>query len=99
MPYMMPGEGCLRSIDESVEEMYVGGSVKSVALLSDPDRVIVGLWPGEVLLVNVRLAEVVKRYVGHSHRVTSVAVSRDGRCMVSGCEDGMVRRWKVEGGR
>ena len=97
-PYMMPVEGCLKSVDESVEEVYIGSQVSSVALLPDANRVIVGTRSGEVLLVDVRLAEVVKRYVGHTNVVHSVAVSRNGRWMVSGSWDGTVRRWDVEGG-
>ena len=68
-PCLLPLKDCLRSVDESVEEVYVGSEVYCVALLPCPNRVIVGVAPGEVLLVDARLAEVVKRYAGHTRRV------------------------------
>ena len=98
-PYMLPVEGCLGRLGESVEEVYVGSVVKSVALLPNSNRVVVGVGSGEALLVDVRLAEVVKRFIGHTGTVTSVAVSRDGRWLVSGSMDGTVRRWDVESDR
>ena len=97
-PHILPVEGCLTSVDESVKEMYEGSQVSSVAMLPDPNRVIVDVRSEEVLVVVVKLAEAVKRYVGHTDWVTPVAVSRDGRWMVSGSEDGAVRRWDVECG-
>ena len=97
-PWMVPQEGCLESVDEYVEEVYVGSAVFSIALLPEWSRIIVGVKSGMVSLVDVRLAEVVKRYVGHTGPVLSVAVSRDGRWMASGSMDGTVRRWDVEGG-
>ena len=97
-PYMVPEEMCLESVRESVQEMYVGTMVFCVALLSDPNKTIVGMESGEALLVYFRSTEIVKRYVGHSDMVRSVAVSRDGRWMMSGWWDGTMRRWDVEGG-
>ena len=94
---MLPLEGCLRNTGDSVAEVYVGSSVSNVALLPDPDRVIVGAYSGGLLLVGVRLAEMVKRYVGPASFVMSVAVSRGGKGMVSGSLDRTVRRWDVEG--
>ena len=82
-PYMAPVEECLTSVDESVEEVFVGSWVKSVALLPDLNKAIVGMISEEVLVVDVGLAEVVKRYVGHTESVQSVAVSRDGRRMAA----------------
>ena len=83
-PWALPVEALFETLRESVEEVYVDSSVKSVALLPDPNKVIVGVESGEVLLVDVRLAEVVKRYAGHTGSVTSVAVSRNGRGMGEG---------------
>ena len=97
-PCSLPLEGCLRSVGESVEEVYVGSEMLSVALLPDPNKIVVGVWSGEVLLVHKRSAEIVKRYVGYPDAVASVRVSRDGRWMVSGSWNGTVRRWDVEGG-
>ena len=57
--------GCLASAEESVEEMKVGSWVLSVALLPDPSRAIAGVESGEVLLADLRFAEIVKRYAGH----------------------------------
>lgn len=57
-----------------------------------------GVGSGEVLLVDVRSAEVKKRYVGHTSVVMSVAVSKDSRSIVSGSSDGKVRMWDVKRG-
>ena len=75
-PYVWPGKGCLES-EEFVEEDYTGRQVWKVALLSDPKKVVVGALSVEVLLVAVRLAEIMQRYVGHMRVVTSVPMSRD----------------------
>ena len=96
-PYMMPLEECLGGVGESLEEVCVGSTVSSVAFLPDPSRVVVGVKSGEALIVDARPAEIVKRYVGHKEKVTSVLVSEDGRWMVSGSDNGTVRRWNVEG--
>ena len=90
---MLPGERCLGSVGEFMEEVYVGKKVYCVALLPDPNRIAVGVRSGEVLMGDVRLAEVVKRYLGHTDLVTSVVVSGDGVwMMVSGLLDATVRR-------
>ena len=89
---MWPGKGCLESVKEFVEEVCAGRQVQKVALLPDPNRVVVGALSVEVLLVDVRLAEIVKRYVDHTRVVTSAPVSRDDQWIVPGSWDRTVRR-------
>jgi WD40 repeat protein len=36
---------------------------------------------------------------GHGDRVTSVALSRDGQWLVTGCQDGIARLWETSTGR
>ena len=48
--------------------------------------------------MEVRSAEIVKRFAGHTDSVKSVAVRRDGRWMVSESWGGTMRRWNVEDG-
>ena len=97
-PYVKPVSGCFEGITAGVEEMYVGSGVTSIASLPNPRKVIAGLESGKVLLLNMGSAEIEKKFVGHSWKVTSVAVSRDGRCMVSCSRLGTVRRWDVKTG-
>jgi len=40
----------------------------------------------------------VRTLKGHSHEVLSVAISVDGKCVVSGSEDDTVKIWDVETG-
>ena len=82
-PYLQPGRGCLGKVDASAEEVYVGSEVDSVAVLPDPNEVVAGLRSGEVVTVGVKFVEVEKWFPGHTEWVTSIAVSRDGRWMVS----------------
>ena len=54
MPHMLPGRGCLSSVRDSVEEAYVGREVHSIALLPDPNKVVVSTRSKAVSLVDVR---------------------------------------------
>ena len=76
---MWPGKGCLESVKEFVEEVCAGRQVQKVALLPELNKVVVSALSEELVLVDVRLAEIMKKYIGHSKGVTSVAVSRDGQ--------------------
>ena len=76
---MLPLDGCLGNVGESVEEVYVGSKVLIVILLPDPKKVVAGVRSGDMLLLDVGSAEIVRRYVGHIDSVSSATVSGDGR--------------------
>ena len=73
------------------------GSILSVALRPDGQRLAAGTANGEVRLWDAqgRLLQVLQ---GHTNRVRTVNFSPDGRLIVSGSEDQTVRIWDVESG-
>ena len=49
-------------------------------------------------LINLESGSVVHTFFGHQHRITSLAVSPDGRAVISGSIDHTVGVWDVETG-
>jgi WD40 repeat protein len=65
-------------------------------------RVLVALWM--VLITGfsataARAADEVRRIEGHADQLTSVALSPDGKLLVSGSDDKTVRLWRFESGK
>lgn len=95
---MLPMQKCLGAVEASVENVYVGRGVESIATLTDSNKVLAALHSGDILLVDAISLEITKRLIGHTKTVRSIAVSGDGLWMVSGSSDGTVRRWNVKTG-
>jgi WD40 repeat protein len=53
----------------------------------------------EVYLVSLTTGKVLRVFSGHSHSLTSVGFSADGKSVVSADTDGLVRFWAVETGK
>src|SRR6266571_1760590 len=74
----------------------VGGSVNSIALSSDGQRIVSGSQDRTIRVWNAMTGETVAGpFSGHSNRVTSVAFSPDGQHIVSGSEDRTIRVWNA----
>jgi len=64
--------------------------------------VLVGLWA--VLIVGLsdraaRAADEVRRLEGHTDQLTSMALSPDGKLLVTGSDDKTLRLWQFESGK
>ena len=71
-----------------------------MGLAFHPDgRLIVGSSDHSVCLLDLETGRVSQRFEGHTNWVSSVAVSPDGRYLLSGGWDGTVRLWNVEKSR
>ncbi len=72
--------------------------VRNIAFTSD-GRSIASAGNNEIAFWNVRTGEQERVLRGHSQRVDVLAISRDGRTLVSGSFDRLVKVWDVAGGR
>ncbi len=72
--------------------------IRSVALDHAGDRFVLGLEEGTVAVFATATGAVVQRLVGHRGGVHSIALSPDGRHVLSGGDDQRVIYWSVEEG-
>ena len=95
----------LWTIDGALERTFeVGGSVLCVAALPDGEHFVVSVGdddldrngPYEVRLYHVD-GTLVHAFIGHTNDVNAVMVTPDGRHIISGSEDGLVKVWSVAG--
>ncbi|KAG2741189.1 WD40 repeat-like protein [Suillus brevipes Sb2] len=83
----------------SLEDRRDGdGAVWSIALSPDGKKVVSGSNDGAVRLWDIDTCKVVKKWTGHTERVTFVCWSRDGRRVLSGSWDVTARQLGVERG-
>jgi WD40 repeat protein len=74
------------------------GSVQAVAVFPDMRRMVTGSWDKTLCLWDLVTGLVLKKMEGHSSRVCSLAVSRDGQIIASGDRGGVVIVWHGETG-
>lgn len=75
------------------------GTVESVAVSSDGQRVVSGSWDKSVKVWAATTGTLLADCVGHTNGVDSVALSRDGQRVVSGSGDRTVKVWDTASGR
>jgi WD40 repeat protein len=72
------------------------GQANQMAFSADGTRAVVASADRSVQYYEVEGKRVLKRFVGHSASVWSVALSQDGKFALSGGMDGSVRYWRVD---
>ena len=70
--------------------------VTSVAFLPTGDAVLLGSSDGMIHLWDIRTFQEIYTFRGHEHTIWSVAISKDGRYMVSGSEDRTACIWDMK---
>jgi hypothetical protein len=89
---------------ECLKTFAHSAGVSCVAFLQDSDKVITGAsGMGNIKDCNIRVWSIKtglceKELVGHKEKVTGVALSRQGDCLVSSSHDKTLRVWSVESG-
>lgn len=71
--------------------------VRSLAMSGDGRWLLVGLFDGAAMLVDVQIGLPAGR-IWHPDVINAVAIDRDGRIIVTGSDDGAVRVWNLEDG-
>jgi WD40 repeat protein len=79
-------------------EVAIGQS-NQMAFSVDGTRAVIASADRSLQYYEVEGKRVLKRFVGHSASVWSVALSQDGKFALSGSMDGSVRYWRVEDGQ
>jgi WD40 repeat protein/tRNA A-37 threonylcarbamoyl transferase component Bud32 len=75
-----------------------GTPIRAVAFLPDGKRFVTGSFDGTASVWDVASRKELRKLVGHSNRVFSVAVSRNGR-IATGSWDGTVKLWDAATGK
>jgi WD40 repeat protein len=81
--------------DEKAEK----SGVQDIALSPNGKTVVSGCRDGKVRLWDVKTGKVIKKWTGHTERMTSVCWSAGGNRVVSGSWDGTARVWNVKTGK
>jgi len=80
-----------------------GRTLRAVTLLPSGKLVVTGSGnpgePGELLVWDVTLGRPIQALPGHRSAVVASACSADGSRVLSGCQDGTVRLWQLDGSR
>ena len=71
------------------------GNIWSLAFLPGTSYVLAGRADGDILIWDVEHDAILGRIEGHLGPVRHIVVSQDGRTVVSCCDDGTLRTWKV----
>lgn len=72
-----------------------GADLRDVAFVPGGDRAVTASFKGPMVW-DLKTGKMLRRIQGHSRYVNRVAVSPDGRYVVTGGEDGTARMWAVE---
>jgi WD40 repeat protein/mono/diheme cytochrome c family protein len=75
------------------------GQANQMAFTADGRRAVIASADRSVQYYEIEGRRVLKRFVGHTASVWSVALSKDGTLALSGSMDGSVRLWRVEDGQ
>ncbi len=75
------------------------GQANQMAFSADGTRAVIASADRSVQYYEVEGKRVLKRFVGHSASVWSVALSPDGKFALSGSMDGSVRYWRADDGQ
>src|SRR5213076_834163 len=75
------------------------GAANQMAIFKDGRRAVIAAADRSVRLWDVEGRRDLKRFVGHTASVWSVALSADGKYAISGSMDGTARVWDVGSGR
>jgi WD40 repeat protein len=75
-----------------------GGSVASIAISPDGNRIISGSWDNTIKVWDAATGDEVMTLRGHKYGVTSVAFSPDGKRIVSGSWDNTIKIWDAATG-
>ncbi len=75
----------------------VESPVSSIAISPVGNDLVVGLYPGEIVLIGLNTLSMLKRISAHSKRVWGVDFSPDGEKIVSGSQDGEIKVWDKSG--
>ncbi len=73
------------------------GQIESVAYYSDGEYALAGSFDGNIRLWDIKTGAKIRKFVGHSDEVASVAFSRDGKHVLSG-GDASTRLWDTATG-
>ena len=84
---LMPAEQ-----DDQLSTMVI-----SVATLPDGEHFVVGLGNCDVVLLDAATGTRVHTFEGHTDSVNAVVVTRSGKHIVSGSDDGTIKVWSVAG--
>jgi DNA-binding beta-propeller fold protein YncE len=83
---------------KALRKFSIQGQVRNVAFTPD-GRKAVGAGENTVTLWDLQTGQVVRRFQGHNGVVFALAISRDGRRLVTGGTDRSIRYWDVATGR
>jgi len=83
---------------ERAGKTSIHGEPIAVTFTPDGKRLVVGDRQRSVVVVDARTFAVERTLLGHAGPVTSVAVSPDGKEILSASEDGTIRMWDAERG-
>ncbi|HLC15964.1 MAG TPA: WD40 repeat domain-containing protein, partial [Thermodesulfovibrionia bacterium] len=84
---------------EITRDSTPGFDHRSFTLTPDSETVISGGMNGALAAFDTQTGKEQRQYIGHTSDVWAVAVSPDGRLLVSGSADQTVRLWEVETGK
>ncbi|GEM_PF-5947053 len=75
----------------------MGSQVSSISVSPAGSNLVVGLYSGEIVIVDLNLLRISKKIPAHSRRVWAVDFSPDGERFVSGSQDGRIKIWSSDG--
>ncbi len=80
-------------------QVYGEGTLEACAYSPNGRHIVTASGAGWAILWDVETGDIVRRFLGHSGRVTSAALSADGTRLLTGSADQTAKLWDVETGR
>ncbi|MBX3084475.1 MAG: TIR domain-containing protein [Anaerolineae bacterium] len=87
------------SYNELTRYDTIGYVPASSMVTADGNAILIGTDEGTILDIDLQAGKQTRQLIGHSTRVASVAVSRDGKYVLSGGFDGSLRWWDRQTGQ